>query len=232
MYQSQDLDGKKMLSLSLARIRCVLVYDGGDLINRQKGEELQIALYIRVCRFEEELRAVSNVACFDLMGLTYPIKLERARHVLVQPDCVSCAFAELGTQCCSEKWHSQANRSSHLGPGFLRDHIHFRMMLAHIPNRVHSSDDIAVLIRASDLELHAVVGVHMPPVPGLEKWIGEFRERHAVALRHLILDSKSSVNQTVSSHAQACESTHVSRPSIVPILAPAPMNFRKSTILN
>jgi len=95
--ECQDLAGKKMLSDSLAGAGSVLLHDGGDVVDGQEGEELQIALYIRICRFEEELRTVSNLACLASLGLTYPVELERASHVFVQPDCVSSTFAELGS---------------------------------------------------------------------------------------------------------------------------------------
>ena len=53
---------------------------------------------------------------------------------------------------------------------------------------IHARNDVSVLIAAAYLQLHIVIGEHMPPVPALKKWVGELGERHSVAFLHLVLN--------------------------------------------
>jgi len=53
---------------------------------------------------------------------------------------------------------------------------------------IHARNDVAILVTAAHLQLHVVVGKHMPPVPALKEWIGKLGEGHAVAFLHLVLN--------------------------------------------
>ena len=116
---------------------------------------------------------------------------------------------------------------------FLFSVVRIVVVLVDVIDRIHASNDIPKLVGSSNLHLNVFCMVHVPPVPRLQYWVHEFRERHSFAALHSVLESERqerSESSFLAAQAFWDGLTYVSRPNIVPILSPGPSRRNISAI--
>jgi hypothetical protein len=127
------------------------------------------------------------------LSKTYAVEVERRCEVFIEPDSVTSALAEFLTAGGREKWYGDTHGQDvvlQLPAGIQKTFAFqgFGIDLCNVLDSVHARNDVPVLVAAANLQLHIMVGEHMPPVPALKEWVGELGEGHSVAFLHLVLN--------------------------------------------
>jgi hypothetical protein len=133
------------------------------------------------------------------------------RHAFIKPHSVTCALAELlATRCRQER------RCESHGPLRHVILIAFLILFEELIHLLHPRDvflcrqfdrfrtlkNIAELICTTNLDLRTGLE-HLPPIPSLHKWIGEFSKTHAITVFESVLDtvpSKHGTHANIPSH--------------------------------
>jgi hypothetical protein len=137
---------------------------------------------------------------------TYSVEVERRCEVLVQPDRVTRALAKLLAASSREKRYGDTHGQNLILqlPAGIQKTFAFQRLgtdLRNVLDSVHAGNDVPVLVAAANLQLHIMVGEHMPPVPALKKRVRELGKGHAVAFLHLVLNP--AVSHISTNHCQA-----------------------------